>query len=160
MYIFLPFLYGSNAHPLGKGAFIGLTTYHNTDHMLRAVYEGVVYSHKTHIDRLLSSRKMPKAIRMAGGAVNSPVWVQMFADILGLPIETVETKELGALGCGMAASIAAGVYKDYKEAAQHMVHVSDRVYPNPERTAIYQKKYEKYRAVSKALDSVWGQFEV
>ena len=157
---FLPFLYGSNAHPLGKGAFIGLTTYHDKAHMLRAIYEGVVYSHRTHIERLLSSRKPPEAIRMAGGAVNSRVWVQMFADALGFPIETVDAKELGALGCGMAAAVAAGVYQDYKEAAAHMVHVSERVYPNPERTAVYQKKYEKYRAVSKALDTVWGQFAV
>lgn len=37
---------------------------------------------------------------MAGGAANSEVWVQMFADILGFPIETVDAKELGALGCG------------------------------------------------------------
>lgn len=56
---FLPFLYGSNTHPLGKGAFIGLTTYHNKAHMLRAIYEGVVYSHKTHIEKLLSSREKP-----------------------------------------------------------------------------------------------------
>jgi len=157
---FLPFLYGSNAHPLGKGAFIGLTTYHAKAHMLRAIYEGVAYSHKTHIEKLLSSRKPPKAIRMAGGAVNSEVWVQMFADVLGFPIETVDAKELGALGCGMAAAIAAGVYKDYKEAAANMVHVTGCVEPNPERVPVYQKKYEKYRAVSKALDTVWEQFEV
>ena len=157
---FLPFLYGSNAHPLGKGAFVGLTTYHNKAHMLRAVYEGVVFSHKTHIERLLSSRKPPEAIRMAGGACNSAVWVQMFADVLGFPIETVDAKELGALGCGMAAAIAAGVYKDYKEAAEHMVHVSGRVEPNPEMREIYEKKYQKYRALSRALDTVWGQFEV
>lgn len=157
---FLPFLYGSNAHPLGKAAFIGLTTYHGKAHMLRAIYEGVVFSHRTHIENLLKSRKPPQAIRMAGGPVQSKVWVQMFADALGFPIETVDAKELGALGCGMAAAIAAGVYKDYKEAAEHMVRVSDRIYPDPEKTAIYQKKYEKYRAVSAALDTVWGQFEV
>lgn len=157
---FLPFLYGSNAHPLGKGAFVGLTTYHDKAHMLRAVYEGVVYSHKTHIERLLSSRKPPEAVRMAGGAVNSGVWVQMFADALGFPIETVEAKELGALGCGMAAAIAAGVYKDYKDAAEHMVHVSGRIYPDEAKTAVYQRKYEKYREIVRALDTVWGQFEV
>jgi len=157
---FLPFLYGSNAHPLGKGAFIGLTTFHNKAHMLRAIYEGVVYSHKTHIDKLLSSRDTPQTIRMAGGAVNSPVWVQMFADVLGIPVETVEVKELGALGCGMAASIAAGIYKDYQDAAKHMVHITQIIRPNPERTALYQKKYEKYRAVSDALDIVWERFEV
>jgi len=157
---FLPFLYGSNAHPLGKGAFIGLTTFHNKAHMLRAIYEGVAYSHKTHIDKLLSSRDTPQTIRMAGGAVNSTVWVQMFADVLGIPVETVEVKELGALGCGMAASIAAGIYKDYQDAAKHMVHITRIIKPNPERTALYQKKYEKYRAVSDALDIVWERFEV
>jgi len=157
---FLPFLYGSNAHPLGKGAFVGLTTFHNKAHMRRAIYEGVAYSHRTHIDKLLASRKLPETIRMAGGAVNSSVWVQMFADVLGIPVETVEAKELGALGCGMAAAIAAGIYKDYKEAARQMVHVTQIIQPDIERTAVYQKKYEKYRAVRAALDTVWGQFEV
>ena len=95
---YLPFLYGSNAHPLAKATFAGLTTYHTRAHMLRAVYEGVAYSHKTHIDNLLSVRSAPKAIRLAGGAANSPLWVQMFADILNFPIETVHgVKELGAL---------------------------------------------------------------
>ena len=72
----------------------------------------------------------------------------------------MDAKELGALGCGMAAAIAAGVYRDYRDAAEHMVHVSGRVEPNPEMREIYEKKYQKYRAVSRALDTVWGQFEV
>jgi len=55
---FLLFLYGSNAHPLGKAAFVGMTEYHREPHMLRAVYEGVAYSHRTHIDRLLKSRPL------------------------------------------------------------------------------------------------------
>ena len=157
---FLPFLYASNAHPLGKGAFVGMTLFHQKAHMLRAVYEGVAYSHKTHIDRLLASRDKPEAIRMAGGAVNSLVWVQMFADILELPVETVKVKELGALGCAMAAAVAAGVYADYKEAACRMVHIADKVEPNPETAEIYQKKYKKYSLVSQALDTVWDEFSV
>ncbi|MFP3156194.1 carbohydrate kinase [Lachnospiraceae bacterium ZAX-1] len=157
---FLPFLYASNAHPLGKGALIGLTAYHNNAHILRAVYEGVAYSHKVHIDRLLSSRKKPTFIRMAGGAVNSNVWVQMFADILDIPIRTIEAKELGALGCAMAATVAAKVYKDYKDAAKHMVHLADEIYPNQESVSIYKKKYQKYRKISDALDLIWDEFTV
>lgn len=157
---FLPFLYGSNAHALAKASFIGLTTYHNAAHMLRAIYEGVVYSAKTHIDRLLLSRDEPKAIRMAGGPCKSKIWVQMFADVLGYPIEVVDAEELGALGCGMAAAIAAGIYSDYQEAAKEMVHISGTVYPDMAKHEIYQKKYEKYRAVSAALDTVWDQFEI
>ena len=157
---YLPYLYGSNAHPLGKAAFVGMTNYHKTAHMLRAVYEGVVFSHKRHIEKLLASRTPPKAIRMAGGPVRSWVWVQMFADVLGYPIETVDTQELGALGCAMAAAIAAGLYSDYKDAARHMVRVSGRTEPDPARAAIYQKKYERYMAVSDALDTVWDKFEI
>ncbi|MGI6403375.1 MAG: FGGY-family carbohydrate kinase [Oscillospiraceae bacterium] len=157
---FLPFLYGTNAHPLGKGAFVGLTTYHRKAHMARAVYEGVAYSHKTHIDRLLSARTPPKTIRMAGGVVNSPFWVQMFADVLGFPIETVRVKELGALGCAMAAAVAAGVYLNYPEAAREMVRIHATVEPREEMTKIYREKYEKYRAVSAALDTIWERFAV
>lgn len=157
---FLPFLYGSNAHPLGKGAFIGLTTYHTNAHMLRSIFEGVVYSHKTHIDRLLSARQTPRSVRMAGGAVNSKVWVQMFADVLGLPVETVKVKEIGALGCAMAAFVAAGIYENYEAAAQVMVHISEKVLPNPEMTKIYEGKFEKYMAINHALNTVWDQFEV
>ncbi len=158
---YLPFLYGSNVHPLAKGSFVGLTSYHTTAHMARAVYEGVVYSAKTHIDRLLSARPAPMAIRMAGGAVNSQVWVQMFADVLGFPIETVKgVKELGAMGCAMAAAVAAGVYFDYTEAAKAMVHVNDPVEPDWEKNRIYKEKYAKYCAVRDALDTVWDRFAV
>ncbi len=158
---YLPFLYGSNAHPLAKASFVGLTTYHTKAHVLRAIFEGVVFSHKTHIERLLSARKAPKAIRMAGGAVNSPVWVQLFADVLGYPIETVAgVKELGALGCAMAAAVAAGVYKDYTEAADAMVHVNPPVLPNPDKNKIYEEKFKKYTAVSNALDMIWNKFAI
>jgi L-xylulokinase len=157
----LPFLYGSNAHPLAKGSFVGLTSYHTKWHMLRAIYEGVAFSHKTHIERLLSVREAPKAIRMAGGAVNSPLWVQIFADVLGYPVETVEgVKELGALGCAMAAAVAAGEYADYAEAAKAMVRVNPPVMPDPSASRIYARKFEKYTAIVRALDAVWDSFAV
>ena len=35
-----------------------------------------------HIEKLLASRQPPEAIRMAGGPVQSKVWVQLFADVL------------------------------------------------------------------------------
>jgi L-xylulokinase len=158
---FLPFLYGSNRHALAKASFIGLTSFHTRAHMLRAVYEGVVYAAKGHIDKLLSIRKPPKAIRLAGGAANSALWVQMFADILELPIETVMgVKELGALGCGMAAAVAAGIYADYTEAAGAMVRISPPVFPDTGKSPCYRKKYEKYTALCEALDTVWSRFEV
>lgn len=158
---YLPFLYGSNAHPLAKAAFVGMTSYHTAAHLVRAVYEGVAFSHKTHIDKLLSVAEPPERIRMGGGAVNSPFWVQMFADVLGYPIETVNgVKELGALGSAMAACIAAGVYSDYADAVEKMVRINAPVKPDMGKHELYEQKYGRYCAVSKALDAVWSQFAV
>jgi L-xylulokinase len=156
---FLPFINGSNDNPLGRGSFVGMTAYNEKIHCVRAIYEGVVYSHKTHIEKLLKARKPPQAIRMAGGAVNSKVWVQMFADILNIPIETIDVKELGVLGCSMAAAIAAGVYKDYTEAVGAMVRIKQRVQPNQARVEIYKKKYGKYTEICTALNNVWHIFK-
>ena len=158
---YLPFLYGSNAHTLAKASFVGLTSFHTNAHMVRAIYEGVAYSHRAHIDKLLSVAEKPDSIRMAGGAVNSPVWVQMFADVLGCAVETVDgVTELGALGCAMAAAVAAGVYTGYEEAVEKMVHINPPVIPDMQKHRIYSRKYRKYTAIVKALDTVWDEFQV
>lgn len=155
--IFLPFLNGSNEDPLAKGTFVGLTAYHERRHMLRAVYEGVVFSHLTHIRRLLVNRKKPESIRLSGGAAHSPVWAQMFADALQIPIETTAGKELGCLGAAMAAGIAAGVYPDYPDAIARTVQITQTLYPRPAYQAVYEDKYEAYRAVIQALNGIWSR---
>jgi len=158
---YLPFLFASNTHHLAKASFIGLTSFHETKHMMRAVFEGAAFSARTHIDRLLSVRKRPKTLRMAGGAVNSELWIGIFADVLDLPIETVSgVSELGALGAAMSVSVASGVYKDYTEAAKAMVRIDAPVKPNPEKVEIYKRKYEKYSSICDALNTVWDSFEV
>ena len=157
--IFLPFLNGSNEDALAKGTFIGLTAYHSKKHMLRAVYEGIVFSHLTHVKKLLRNRKAPASIRLSGGAANSDVWVQIFADALQLPIDVMEDKEIGAQGAAIAAGIAAGLYRDFDDAISRIVHISRTVQPRKEYKEIYEKKYQTYRRVIDGLSGVWGCFE-
>ena len=72
--IYLPVLYASNENPLAKATFVGLDGHHTKADIVRAVYEGVAFSHKTHINALLSSRSdIPERFRLAGGVVNSAV---------------------------------------------------------------------------------------
>lgn len=157
--IFLPFLNGSNEDALAKGTFVGLTAYHNKKHMLRAVYEGIVFSHLTHVKKLLRNREVPKSIRLSGGAANSDVWVQIFADALQIPIDVIEDKELGAQGAAIAAGIAAGVYADYEEGIRRTVTITKTVQPRPEYGPIYERKYQTYRRVIEGLSGVWECFE-
>lgn len=157
--IFLPFLNGSNEDALAKGTFVGLTAYHSKKHMLRAVYEGIVFSHLTHVKKLLRNHEIPKSIRLSGGAANSDVWVQIFADALQIPIDVIEDKELGAQGAAIAAGIAAGIYKDYNEGIEKTVKVTKTINPRKEYQEIYEKKYQVYRRVIEGLSNVWECFE-
>jgi len=155
---FLPFINGSNEDPLAKGSFIGLTSYHQKKHLLRAIYEGVVFSHYFHIQNLLKNRNQPKSIRLSGGASNSDIWVHIFADVMQIPIDVLGSKEAGAQGAAMVAGIASGIYCDYVDAINKTVKIKNTVYPNIELKNIYQEKYETYRMINDALKTVWSRF--
>lgn len=156
--VFLPFLFASNVNINAKACFIGLNSYHNRDNMLRAVYEGIVFSHKYHIQKLLKYREAPKSIRIAGGVAKSRVWVQMFADILQIPIEVTECTELGALGAAICAGVATNTYDGFKEASDAMVDIAFTAVPNPDKFNLYDKKYNRYLKVINALDSIWNEY--
>lgn len=158
--VFLPFLFASNVHPNAKATFVGLSGSHTRRHILRSVYEGIVFSHKYHLEKLLKTREnLPQCIRLAGGVINSDVWVQMFADILELPVEIVDAKETGALGCAMVASVAAGDYPTIEDAAEAMCHICKRVEPNSGNFDIYRRKYAMYLKTIDALDAIWSDMQ-
>jgi L-xylulokinase len=154
--VFLPFLYGSNAGPHASSCFLGLKGWHGKAHLLRAVYEGVVFSHRTHIDKLLSFRGRPTAARISGGAAKSPVWTQMFADVLQLPIELPASEELGAMGAAICAGVAVGLFGSFEEAAARMVRVTRVVQPDPGVRSLYEEKYARYRRFVEVLGGAWG----
>ncbi len=153
--IFLPFLYGSNVGPHASSCFLGLHGWHRKAHMLRAVYEGVVFSHKTHLDRLLNHRGNAAAARIAGGAARSDVWLQMFADVLQLPIEVTASEELGAMGAAICAGIGVGLFSSFEEAVAAMVKVARTIQPDPRNRSAYERKYSLYRRSIEALGKAW-----
>jgi L-xylulokinase len=156
--IFLPYIFGSNYNPQAKATFVGLDSHHTQAHIIRSVLEGIVFCHRVHLEKLLANRKDTKAVRLAGGAANSVLWTQIFADIFKMPVEIIDTKELGTLGCAMAAAVAAGEYSDLREAAKAMVKIKSRVEPNPENYTAYDMKFELYKKVSEALEDLWKAF--
>ena len=154
--VFLPFLTASNVDPRARAAFIGLNASHTRRHMLRAVYEGIAFSHRYHLDRLLATRGDRRGkIRLAGGAARSAVWTQMFADVMGMPVEAVAATETGALGCAVAAAAALGDYGTPGQAAAAMCRLAPAVYPDPQAGAAYEKKYTLYCRAIQCLDGLW-----
>lgn len=154
---FLPYLNGSSENSKAKASFIGLGMEHTKAHMLRAIYEGIVFSHMMHLEKLLSNRTRPKVIQLSGGAANSSVWVQIFADVTQIPIQIVKGKELGAQGAAMAAGVASGIYKDFYDAINKCVHFSDIIKPRKKYREIYQKKYLKYKYIVENMNNIWNK---
>jgi L-xylulokinase len=151
--LFLPFLYGCNEGNL-KGGFFGLDASHGQAAMLRAIFEGVIFSHYRHIERLLKFRACPEVIRLTGGAAHSQVWCQMFADCIGIPVETPAGSELGALGAAMAAAVTTQYYPDFQQAVNAMTSIDKRYVPNPEYANVYREKYQAYKELIEKLSIV------
>jgi L-xylulokinase len=148
--IFCPFLIASNAHPNAKASFVGISGYHTRKHLVRGIYEGIAFSHRYHLEKLLKTRtEKPEGIRLAGGVTNSNVWSQMFADVMQLPVETVTVREAGALGCAITAAVAVGIYGSLNEAASKMTSIKSVFNPETEAVAAYE---QKIRALSSGLE--------
>ncbi|VEB05590.1 putative L-xylulose kinase [Klebsiella pneumoniae] len=89
------------------------TSFHKKAHFLRAIYEGVAFSHLYHTERLRNiNPKLSRTIRIAGGVTNSPVWLQIFADIFQATLEIVDVKEHGTLGTAMTAAVMVGWFAE------------------------------------------------
>ncbi|MDD4762633.1 MAG: carbohydrate kinase [Sphaerochaetaceae bacterium] len=154
--LFLPFLYGSNVGPNASGGFLGLTGWHTTAQVIAAVYEGVAFSHRMHIDRLKTHFHGNKQYRVSGGAVRSHVWVQIFADVLQQPMEILENEEIGTLGAAMAAAVGAGLYRSFEEAANKMVRIQSVIEPRSDISNTFQRKYLSYCNAVNFLQDFWN----
>lgn len=88
----------------------------------------MAFSHLYHTERLRNiNPKLSRTIRIAGGVTNSPVWLQIFADIFQATLEIVDVKEHGTTGTAMTAAVMVGWFAEVFAASNDMVHVSRTV---------------------------------
>ena len=148
---FLPFLYGSNAGLEMTCGFYGLQALHTRAHLLQAVYEGVVFSHMTHLNRMRERFTDVHALRVTGGPAHSDVWMQMLADVSGLCIELPQVEETGCFGAALAARVGTGVYRTFQDAQHDLQHPVRTLQPDMAAHARYQHKYQQYQHLIQAL---------
>lgn len=157
--VFVPYLFDSATVSGGKGAFFNLSSFYKQGHLIRAVYEGVVFSTVFHVRRLIKDGHAFSKARLSGGVTNSRVWAQMMCDALRLPVEIPEGSELGAKGAAICAGIACGAFADYQDAAAKMVSIRERLMPCEEQAEIYARKFMLYEKALAALECFHGGAE-
>ena len=154
--VFLPYLMGERSpilDPNAKGVFFGVTNAATKAHMLRAVLEGITYSQRDCLSVIRDMGVNASQIRMGGGGARNEYWRQMFADNLGCDITTVNHSEGGALGVAILAGKGAGIFNDVAETCRKYIGDSTRLTPNP--NSGYDRSFEKYLSVYKALKELF-----
>lgn len=137
-----------------RGIIWGLTLAHTPAHLYHAIQEGVAFGTAHNLRAMQAQGFEIKEMVAAGGATNSRDWIQMHADVSGVPISLTEVGDAVALGSAMLAAVGAGLYPDLSTAAKNMVHEIDRLEPNQARHDEYQFYLEQYMAGYPAMQEL------
>jgi len=153
-----PYLYGAPCNGTARAGFFGVGGWHGRADMLRAIYEGVTFAHLQHLNKLRATGARFDKIILSGGGARSPIWPQIIADILELPLSVAKCQETGALGAAMAAAVGVGMYHGYEQAADNMVSMDRHYSPNPDASEIYRKRFAMWHDLEKAMLPFWARF--
>ncbi|MCL1808717.1 MAG: FGGY-family carbohydrate kinase [Clostridiales bacterium] len=155
--IVVPHFGGTGTPELASPAFgtiAGLSMGSGLPEIYRAVMEGLCFEMRFNREKLKESGIEFSSLRATGGGARSPLWLQMKADVLDIPVETLETSDAGAVGGAMAAAVSLGAFRCLEEAASCFVKTGKLILPNRERTKLYDKKYSRYIKIRQAMLSL------
>jgi len=148
---YLPFIRRSHLAPGVDAAFVGMRAEHGVFHLLRALYEGVAFAHRAHLDILAKAGLERERAVLSGGAANSPPWCGIFADVLGRRVETGDATQAGALGIAVAIAVGTGAYSTLGEAAGAMLRLRRCYEPDPGRVAALDEAYSRFSRLAATL---------
>lgn len=158
--LYHPFLFGSPYEAPASASLFGVQSWHDRADLFQAMIEGTIFNHREHVETLSRTGAI-RRLGVSGGGSGQPSIAQMFADILNMPVEISSVREAGALGAALTAGVAVGLY-DSLEAAVAAQDIPMNVYqPEPERARIYEGIYQRYVALTRAMQPFWsGLYEV
>lgn len=108
---FLPYLDGERTphnDAAASGAFVGLRGSTGRGQIVQAVLEGVAFAARDNLAALSGTSEPITEVDLVGGGSRSPLWAQICADVLGIPVHRVEEGEVGAaLGAARLGRLAA-----------------------------------------------------
>ncbi len=157
---FLPYLAGERTphmDSLARGVLFGVTVGHTRGHVIRAVMEGVVFAMRDCLELFTHLQVCPQKIIAGGGGALSPLWRQIQASILGLPLITVETKEKSATGAAMIAGIGTGVFPSFEDACQKTVVFGEETLPVQEHITRYNESYQLFKTLYPTLKESFAE---
>ncbi|MGX6604967.1 FGGY family carbohydrate kinase [Micromonosporaceae bacterium Da 78-11] len=154
--LFLPYLSPAGERapfldPLIRGTMLGLSLHHRRADLARAVLEGLTF---VVADCLAAAPVRPTDLRVTGGGAASAGWLQLIADVTGVPALRSADAESGARGAFLVGQVATGAARSLATAAERHVRIRDTFRPDPAATATYAPSFAAFRDLRPALTAV------
>jgi len=140
-----------------KAAILGLTYATTRADLAKAILEGLTYELRLNLDLLKAGGVQIDVLRAIGGGAKSPLWLQLKADITGIPVVTPKITEAAGFGAALLAGVGVGIFPSAAEAADRFLQLTDEYQPEPARHAAYNHQFELYRQVYPAVAPITHQ---
>jgi ribulose kinase len=136
-----------------RGALHGLSLAHDRGAVYRALLEAVAIGAGVIVDAMGDTCPPFREIVACGGGTRSALWMQLHADSIGLPIETLDEPSAAALGAAICAAACSGLHPDLGSAAEAMTRRGPGYVPDPAAVGVIDALRAEYLDVSEALAS-------
>lgn len=131
-----------------SGVMVGQTLATTCVDMYRALLEATAFGTRMIVETFVDSGVPVTEFVVAGGLLKNRLLMQIYADVLDLPLSTVPSTQAPALGAAIHAATAAGTFSDVRAAAKQMGNRIRGAYtPIPSNVAAYDQLYRQYVAV-------------
>jgi L-ribulokinase len=128
-----------------SGLIVGLTLATRTEDIYRALIEATAFGTRKILDAFADAGVRVDDFVVAGGLVKNPLVMQIYADVIRMPLHVGGSDQGPALGSAMHAAVAAGLHPDIRAAAAAMGKLARDSYVPDERNAdAYDVLYEHY----------------
>lgn len=133
------------------GMMLGMTLLTKPEEIYRALIEATAYGTRMIIETFRENGVPVNEFYAAGGiAEKDPMTMQIYADVIKMPIHISGSSQGPALGSAIFGAVAAGAkrggYDSVFEAARKMGKLKDTVYtPIAENSQVYDKLFAEYR---------------
>jgi xylulokinase len=139
---------------VSKGAILGLTFGATKREIARAILEGLTFELRLNLDLLQNAGIPIEELRAIGGGARSDVWMQLKADVTGIPVAVPAVTEAACWGAAILGGVAAGVYESAAVAAAEAVSLTHRINPDADRRQRYDARFKLYQQVYPTLQKL------
>jgi L-ribulokinase len=129
-----------------SGLIVGQTLRTRAEQGYRALLEATAFGARTIVETFGVSGVPVREFIVAGGLLRNRPLMQLYADVLRMPISIIGSEQGPALGSAIHAAVAAGAFDDVRAASEAMGRVTRAAYrPDPRAAEVYDRLYAEYR---------------